>query len=230
MNITEITKKVGAKPKRKRVGRGESSGWGKTSGRGHKGAGQRAGYKASTLGEGANFPLFRRIPKYGFSNKVFRTEYQIVNVSDLAKTFDAGAHVTPAEMQEKGLIRDKDGIVKVLGNGELIGKLTVEAHRFSGSAESKIAAAGGSAKWLAPRPKKKFVRKPKWQVEAEKPPTSAKEAKVKGKSKEKAEGKAKSGPKAKAKAEAAPQGKQEPAPATEPDDGKKPETESKPEE
>lgn len=167
MNITEITKKAGAKPKRKRVGRGESSGWGKTSGRGNKGQGQRSGYKAMSLSEGANFPLFRRIPKYGFSNKIFRTEYQIVNVSELAARFAKGDHVTPAEMESRGLIRDKDALIKVLGDGELAGGLTVEAHRFSASAEKKIEAAGGTVKWLADRPKKKFVRKPKWQLDAE---------------------------------------------------------------
>lgn len=167
MNITEITKKAGAKPKRKRVGRGESSGWGKTSGRGHKGQGQRSGYRAETLGEGANFPFFRRIPKFGFSNKVFRTEYQVVNISELAARFDKGAHVTPAEMEGKGLIRDKDQLVKVLGDGELTGGMTIEAHRFSASAEKKIEAAGGTVKWLADRPKKKFVVKPKWQIEKE---------------------------------------------------------------
>ncbi|MCB9852458.1 MAG: 50S ribosomal protein L15 [Phycisphaerales bacterium] len=167
MNITEITKKAGAKPKRKRVGRGESSGWGKTSGRGHKGQGQRAGYTAMSLREGANFPFFRRIPKYGFSNEIFRTEYQIVNLSELSAKFDKGAHVTPAELESKGLVRDKDQLVKVLGDGELSGGMTIEAHRFSASAEKKIQAAGGTAKWLADRPKKKFVRKPKWQIEAE---------------------------------------------------------------
>lgn len=194
MNITEITKRVGAKPKRKRVGRGEGSGWGKTSGRGHKGAGQRSGYSASTLGEGANFPFFRRIPKYGFSNKIFRTEYQIVNVSELSAAFGAGAHVTPAEMEAKGLIRDKSKLVKVLGNGEMTGKLTVEAHRFSGTAESKISSAGGSTKWLAPKPKKKFVKKPIWQVEAENKAKGGDESKVKSKVKSEAKGKAKSKP------------------------------------
>lgn len=167
MNITEITKKAGARPKRKRVGRGESSGWGKTSGRGHKGQGQRSGYTAMSLREGANFPFFRRIPKYGFSNKIFRTEYQIVNVAELADRFDKGSHVTPAELESKGLIRDKNKLVKVLGNGEVASALTVEAHRFSATAEKKIAAAGGSVKWLADRPKKKFVQKPRWQIAAE---------------------------------------------------------------
>lgn len=167
MNITEITKKAGAKPKRKRVGRGESSGWGKTSGRGHKGQGQRSGYRAMSLSEGANFPFFRRIPKYGFSNQIFRTEYQIVNLAALASRFEKGAHVTPAELETRGLIRDKDELVKVLGNGDVPGGMTVEAHRFSASAEKKIEAAGGSVKWLADRPKKKFVPKPKWQVDAE---------------------------------------------------------------
>jgi len=194
MNITDITKKAGAHKKRKRVGRGESSGWGKTSGRGHKGAGQRSGYRARSLAEGANFPFFRRIPKYGFSNAQFRTEYQVVNLSALTDRFDAGAHITPADLEDKGLIRDREDLVKILGDGDLTKGLTVDAHRFSASAEKKIEAAGGKVNWLAPRPKKKFIKKPRWQVAAE-------EAE-KGKGGKKAKG----GDKADAKAKAKPEG------------------------
>ena len=181
MNITDITKEAGAHKKRKRVGRGESSGWGKTSGRGHKGAGQRSGYRARSLAEGANFPFFRRIPKYGFSNAQFRTEYQVVNLAALAERFESGAHVTPAELEDKGLISDREKLVKILGDGDLGKGMTIDAHRFSASAEKKIEAVGGKANWLAPKPKKKFVKKPRWQIAAE----------------EAASGKAKDGKKAK---------------------------------
>lgn len=157
MNITDVTSF--ARPKRKRVGRGKGSGSGKTCGRGHKGAGARSGYRKAVLAEGGGFPFFRRIPKYGFNNARFRTVYQIVNVEDLASRFDEGAHVSVASLEESGLIRDRNKRVKVLGDGELAKKLTVEAHRFSASATRKIEEAGGAVKWLAPRPKKKFVKR-----------------------------------------------------------------------
>ncbi len=160
MNITVITKKAGPNPKRKRRGRGESSGLGKTSGRGHKGMGARAGYRRDNLREGGMFPLFRRLPKYGFSNKIFRTEYQVVNVEDLDARFDNGAQVNASALAEAGLIGDRDQKVKILGNGPLSKKLTVEAHRFSATAVTKIEAAGGTAARLGPQPKKKFIKRP----------------------------------------------------------------------
>ncbi len=161
MNITEITQKGGKHPNRKRVGRGESSGWGKTAGRGHKGAGQRAGYKAFVLMEGGNFPLFRRIPKHGFNNAEFRIEYQIVNVGDLEERFDARGHVSAAALEKAGLIADSEKLVKILGEGDLKKSLTIEAHRFSASAIAKIEAAGGTIKKIGPQPKKKFIKRPK---------------------------------------------------------------------
>lgn len=194
MNITDITRKAGAKPKRKRVGRGESSGWGKTCGRGHKGAGARTSAPKGKLDEGGMFPLFRRLPKFGFNNALFRTEYQIVNVGDLDARFDEGVHVTAGALMESGLIRDHKDLVKVLGDGELNKKLVVEAHRFSTSAVAKIEASGGTVKWLGPKPKKRFVKRPK-----EAPPKAeskkkggdkkAKGGQEKGKSKGKGKGK-----------------------------------------
>lgn len=166
MNITDITRRAGSGPSRKRVGRGRGSGHGKTAGRGHKGAGARSGHRKQSLAEGGGFPLFRRIPKYGFSNARFRTVYQVVNVADLARRFEEGGHVSTASLEEVGLIRDRKNLVKVLGNGELAKKLTVEAHRFSRTAVSKIEGAGGAVKWLAPKPKKKFVKRPKGQRQA----------------------------------------------------------------
>lgn len=163
MNITEITSRVGAHAKRKRVGRGEGSGLGKTSGRGSKGQGSRSGGQkgGGSLNEGGVFPLFRRLPKVGFNNKNFRTEYQIINVSDLEARFDSGAHVTAASLAGMGLIRDAKAPIKVLGDGEIKKKLIVEAERFSAQAASKIEACGGTLKRLGPQPKKKFVKRPK---------------------------------------------------------------------
>ncbi len=160
MNITEITRAAGAHRKRKRVGRGEASGMGKTSGRGTKGCGARTGWTARVLYEGGSLPIFRRLPKRGFSNFAFRTEYQIVNVGDLDATFDNKAHVTAATMKTAGLIHKTDGPVKILGDGTVSKALTVEAERFSKEAAKKIEAAGGTIKRLGPQPKKKFVRRP----------------------------------------------------------------------
>ena len=143
MELAEILKLAGANKKRKRIGRGIGSGWGKTSGRGHKGAGQRAGNKRRTMSEGGQMPLFRRVPKRGFSNHAFRTDYSIVNIGDLEQRFDAGSHVTPEAILEAGLIRNLRNKVKILGNGDCTKKFKVEASKFSKSAEQKITAAGG---------------------------------------------------------------------------------------
>lgn len=162
MNITTITTRAGAKPKRKRVGRGHGSGHGKTSGRGHKGQGARSGGGTSARGllsEGGVFPLFRRLPKVGFNNYHFRTEYQVVNLSDLETRYEDGGHVTAASLEEAGLIRNRKNPVKILGDGELKKKLTVEAERFSASAARKIESAGGTVKRLGAQPKKKFIKR-----------------------------------------------------------------------
>lgn len=160
MNITDITKAAGAHRRRKRVGRGEASGMGKTSGRGTKGAGSRTGWKQRLLFEGGAMPLFRRLPKRGFSNVVFATRYQVVNLRDIDRRFDAGAHVTAASLKAAGLVHESDEPVKILADGGLTKALTIEAQRFSAEAEKKIAAAGGTVKKLGPQPKKKFVKRP----------------------------------------------------------------------
>ncbi len=134
---------VGSKP-RKRVGRGIGSGHGKTSGRGHKGAGSRSGYKRSLGFEGGQMPLMRRVAKRGFNNNQFAPVIAEVNVAALESAFDAGTTVTPELMQEKGLAKGRFDEVKILGNGNLTKKLTISAHRFSKSAEEKIKAVGGS--------------------------------------------------------------------------------------
>ncbi len=146
MNIKDITSRAGARKRRKRVGRGESSGHGKTCTRGHKGEGARSGTKFLKLKEGGQTPLFKRLPKRGFSNFRFRTVYRIVNVGDLQGMFEDGATIDAASLVEAGLIRDQKGPVKVLGDGEISRKLTVQVDKVSRQAEEKIKAAGGEVK------------------------------------------------------------------------------------
>lgn len=146
MNLQEILKTAGATKKRKRIGRGHGSGHGGTSGRGHKGAGSRAGWKTRGMAEGGAMPMFRRLPKRGFNNFHFRTEYSVVNVGELDAVFDNGSHVTAQLLHEIGLIRTLDKPVKILGDGTIGKKLKVDANKFSNSAAEKIKAAGGEAK------------------------------------------------------------------------------------
>lgn len=150
MDISEITKLAGRNKRPRRVGRGTGSGCGKTCGRGHKGAGSRAGWRRRALAEGGQMPLFRRLPKRGFNNANFTTRYNIVNVKDLEERFDSGSHVTPAALMDAGLIRHKRLAVKILGAGDLAKKITVEANKFSKQAADKIKAAGGEAKVISP--------------------------------------------------------------------------------
>jgi large subunit ribosomal protein L15 len=146
MDLAEITKLAGSDRRRKRVGRGEGSGSGKTSGRGDKGCGQRSGWTQRGQREGGQMPTFRRIPKRGFNNAQFTTRYSIVNVASLEERYQADAHVTPQSLREAGLIRTTRLPVKVLGQGELTKKLTIDAAKFSKSALEKISAAGGEAR------------------------------------------------------------------------------------
>lgn len=142
MRLEDLKPAKGATKKAKRVGRGPGSGSGKTAGKGHKGQKARSGGVKPAGFEGGQMPLQRRIPKRGFTN-IFRKEYAVVNVSDLAKV--TGNEVTPELLKQNGMVRDlKDGL-KVLGMGDLKAKLTVRAHKFSKSAVEKIQAAGGKA-------------------------------------------------------------------------------------
>ena len=140
-----ITSIAGKHKARRRVGRGTGSGQGKTCGRGHKGSGSRAGSTSRSLYEGGQMPLFRRLPKRGFSNKRNATRYEIVNISQL-EGFDDGAAVGVEQLSGAGLIDSLKSKVKILGNGELTKKLEVTAHKFSKTAEQKIVASGGTAK------------------------------------------------------------------------------------
>ena len=144
MKLHELRPSEGAFKTSKRLGRGTGSGLGKTSGKGHKGQNARSGGGVRPGFEGGQLPLFRRLPKRGFSNAMFKVEYATINVSDLEK-FEDGAIVTPELLKEMGILKKQLAGVKVLGNGQLTKKITVKAHKFSGSAVEKIEAIGGKA-------------------------------------------------------------------------------------
>jgi large subunit ribosomal protein L15 len=146
MSLSGLRPPKGAKHSKKRVGRGQGSGNGKTAGRGHKGAKSRSGFKHKRGFEGGQMPLHRRVPKRGFHNP-FRQEFEVVNLDPLAERFDAGVDITPEVMRERGLVT-RSGPVKVLARGDISKALTIRAHKFSGKAAEKIAAAGGKAEVL----------------------------------------------------------------------------------
>jgi len=146
MDLSNLKPSENSRFEKKRVGRGQGSGNGKTAGRGHKGAQSRSGFKFKRGFEGGQMPLHRRVPKRGFHNP-FRVEYAVVNLDTLAERFDEGTTITPALLRERGLVHGT-GLIKVLARGEITKKLTVQAHKFSGKAAEKIAAAGGAAEIL----------------------------------------------------------------------------------
>jgi large subunit ribosomal protein L15 len=148
MSLNNLRPPKGATRPRKRVGRGPGSGHGKTASRGSKGAKSRSGFRFKRGFEGGQMPLHRRVPKRGFHNP-FRVEYAVVNLDTLTRVFDAGSEVTPDLLRERGLVHGAHAQVKVLGRGELDKKLVVRAHKFSGSAAEKIAAAGGTAEVIS---------------------------------------------------------------------------------
>lgn len=141
MKLHELEKNIGATHRRKKVGRGPGSGLGKTSGKGHKGQKSRSGVTIPATFEGGQMPLFRKLPKRGFSNHKFKKEYAVVNLDDL-NIFEDGTLVTPVLLREKGIINKELEGVKILARGELKKKLTVQAHKFSLSAKEKIEKSG----------------------------------------------------------------------------------------
>lgn len=155
MMIHEITEQVGRHRRRKRVGRGRASGVGKTSGRGHKGAGSRSGYSRRASFEGGQMTFVRRIPKRGFTNAAFRKEYHVVNVHVLEARCEAGSTVDVESLAAAGIVRDTSLPLKVLGNGELTKKLDITAAKFTATARTKIEGAGGTATEVV---KKKWTR------------------------------------------------------------------------
>lgn len=148
MNLSDLKPPKGAKHAKKRVGRGEGSGSGVTSGRGHKGQKSRSGFRRKRGFEGGQMPLHRRVPKRGFFNP-FRVEYAVVNLDALAEAFQPGTVVTPDVLREHGLVRASAKLVKVLARGDIETALTVKAHKFSQKASEKITAAGGQTEVIA---------------------------------------------------------------------------------
>ena len=144
MKLHELEKNIGATHAKKRVGRGSGSGLGKTSGRGQKGQKARSGGSINPVFEGGQLPLYRRIPKRGFKNAKFRTVYATINVEDL-NVFEDGTVVTPALLKDTGLLKKQLDGVKVLGNGKLEKKITIQASKFSASALEQIKHAGSKA-------------------------------------------------------------------------------------
>jgi large subunit ribosomal protein L15 len=148
MKLHDLRPDEGSTKNRKRVGRGISAGQGKTAGRGTKGQKARSGGGKGLYFEGGQLPLVRRLPfKRGFTN-IFRTQFQEVNVEDLARIYAAGEVVTPESLADRGLIKKADQPVVILGRGELSVALEVSAHRFSKSAQAKIEGAGGKVEKL----------------------------------------------------------------------------------
>ena len=142
MKLDSLKPSEGSRKNRKRIGRGHGSGLGKTSGRGHKGAGQRSGNKKRAWFEGGQMPLSRRLPRRGFTN-IFKEKFQIINISDLDK-IKKNSDIDPVVLKENGLIRSSLKPVKVLGVGDIGKKINVAATSFSNSAKNKIEKAGGT--------------------------------------------------------------------------------------
>ena len=144
MKLHELEKNIGATHAKKRVGRGSGSGLGKTSGRGQKGQKARSGGSINPVFEGGQLPLYRRLPKRGFSNAMFKTKYAVINLSDLNK-FEENTTITPELLKEMGILKNQLDGVKILGNGTLEKKLTVQANQFSKKAKEEIEKLGGKA-------------------------------------------------------------------------------------
>jgi large subunit ribosomal protein L15 len=154
MRLHDLKPRPGAKHRRKRLGQGESSGHGKTSGRGGKGQTARSGSSIRIGFEGGQMPLIRRIPKRGFNNKQFAVRYIPVNL-DVLNSFEDGATVDEAVLRDRGLANGREKRLKILGDGELTRKLTVKAHAFSAAARAKIEKLGGACELIVAKPAEK---------------------------------------------------------------------------
>nr|MBP3258436.1 50S ribosomal protein L15 [Bacilli bacterium] len=144
MKLYNLHANEGATHATKRLGRGTSSGHGKTSGKGHKGQNARSGGGVRAVFEGGQLPLYRRLPKRGFTNARFKVEYAVINMTDLNR-FEDGAVITPELLKEMGLVKNQLSGIKVLGNGTLEKKVIVKAHKFSAKAAEQIEKLGGKA-------------------------------------------------------------------------------------
>jgi large subunit ribosomal protein L15 len=173
-NLSTLRPPKGATANRKRVGRGMGSGMGKTSTRGHKGQGSRSGSRLLRGFEGGQMPLHRRLPKRGFTN-IFRTEYTIINLERLAELGEST--ITQELLVKKGLA-GKNDLIKILGDGDLKSALTVHAHKFSRSAQEKIAKVGGKAELIGGATVPAPEVKPKPQAQAKKEAKARQESKA----------------------------------------------------
>jgi large subunit ribosomal protein L15 len=173
MLLHDVNEGIQKRKKGRRIGRGVGSGRGKTSGRGHKGQRARAGFKQLPIFQGGGSPLVRRVPKRGFTNSWALT-VATINVSELADLFTPGEKITPEILHDKGILKRRFDLLKILGNGELTVKLDVSAHQFSASAKEKIEQAGGTATVLAGRAN---VEEYKAGIKAEKKKAGPKKAK-----------------------------------------------------
>ena len=161
MNLHDVNRGIKKNKKRRRIGRGKGSGWGKTSGRGHKGQGQLAGWTMHPAFEGGQMPLARRVPKRGFNNQWAR-EIAVVYLADIDPLFNDGDEVTPETLKAKNVAKHRYELLKVLGDGQLTKKLKISAHRFSKSALEKIQQAGAEAVVLpSPAPVVKHEKRSK---------------------------------------------------------------------
>jgi large subunit ribosomal protein L15 len=193
MNLSDLRPAEGSRKKRKRIGRGPGSGWGKTSGRGEKGQKSRSGFSRRIGFEGGQMPLIRRVPKRGFHN-LFRKEYATVNVSRLEEL--EGDSFSADSLTASGVVRKLKAGLKILGDGEITRAITVEAHRFTASAKQKIEAAGGKAVLIGGEAKAPAAKKTAAKTAAAK--TEKPAAAVKAEATKKA-AKKKAAPKKKAK-------------------------------
>src|SRR5687768_5965527 len=159
MKLNDVNRGIQKHKKRRRIGRGKGSGWGKTAGRGHKGQGQLAGWTMHPAFEGGQMPLARRVPKRGFNNR-WAPKIGVINLGDLEQLFNAGDEVTPEAIRAKNEAKGRYDFLKVLGDGQLTKKLKISAHRFSKTALEKIQQAGGEVVVLpGPAPVVKGVKK-----------------------------------------------------------------------
>jgi len=161
MMLADVNSQGGKRASRKRRGRGRGTGLGKTSGRGHKGAAARSGWKRRYHYEGGQIPMVRHMPKRGFSNYLFEKKFDVVNLGEIERSFEAGETIRLEALVERGLIKPKHGRLKVLGEGELKKKVHIVAHAVSEAALKKIEAAGAVLENIGPpRKKKKPVPRP----------------------------------------------------------------------
>ena len=142
LSLNSLKPPYGAVKKKKRVGRGDSSGHGSTCGRGQKGQKARSGGQVKSYFEGGQMPLYRRLPKRGFKN-IFKREYTIVNIRDLVKKFKENEEITPEKLLEVGLVKKKKQPIKILAEGDISFPLQIKVHKISQQARAKIEAAGG---------------------------------------------------------------------------------------